>query len=363
MSQSPYTATRGSEVPPAGRHDAKPSFAEACMNRRSALAGMILAFLTCIPCLRADDWPQWRGLDRSGVSKEKGLLKQWPEKGPALVWTFRNAGFGFCSFAVVEDTLYTLGTRDKEEIVIALDVKEGKELWTAKIGPIFTFKGNTWGDGPRSTPTIDGNYLYALGGQGQLVCLDVAQKGKENWRKNLIQDFKGVMMSEWGYSESPLVDGDRLICTPGGSEGTVAALDNQTGVVLWRTKELTNKAPYSSAVVADIQGTRQYIQTSFVDDKAGGVVSGIAAKDGKVLWTMPMFSGPSYAIGPTPIVAGNTVFVTANSLNATHAFEISPDFKVTDKYPLKNQKNLKNFHGGVVLVEGHLYAHTDSLGW
>src|SRR5262245_34019522 len=328
------------------------------MNR---LIGSIL--LLSASLASAADWPQWRGPDRSGVSKETGLLKKWPEKGPPLTWTYRDAGLGFSSFAVVKDTLYTLGTRGEDEIVIALDAAKGKELWTAKIGSIFTFKGNQWGDGPRSTPTIDGNFLYALGGQGELVCLDVAQKGKEIWRKSLIKDFKGVMMSEWGYSESPLVDGDRLICTPGGSEGTVAALDKKTGAVLWRTKELTNKAPYSSAVVADIQGTRQYIQTSFVDDKAGGVVSGIAAKDGKVLWTMPMFSGPSYAIGPTPIVAGNTVFVTANSLNATHAFEISPDFKVTDKYPLKNQKNLKNFHGGVVLVEGHLYAHTDSLGW
>src|SRR5205823_9432118 len=134
-------------------------------------------------------------------------------EGPKLLWTYKNAGEGFSSFAVVGETLYTLGTRGGDEVVLALDVNKGTEKWSAKIGPIFKAGGN-WGHGPRSTPTIDGSRLFALGSQGDLVCLDLKTKGSEIWRRNLIRDFGGEMMTEWGYSESPLVDGPRLVCTP-----------------------------------------------------------------------------------------------------------------------------------------------------
>ncbi len=334
------------------------------MNRRIALGGLLL--FASIPFLGAADWPQWRGPDRSGISKETGLLKQWPKQGPPLAWTFRNAGMGFSSFAVVKDTLYTLGTRDQDEIVIALNAQEGKELWTAKIGPIFTFKGNSWGDGPRSTPTIDGSCLYALGGQGELVCLDITQKGKEVWRKNLITDFKGEMMSEWGYAEAPLVDGDRLICTPGGAEGTLAALDKQTGAVKWRSTGLKQKAPYTSVTVAEIHGVRQYIQMSAVADKNDGFVSGFAAANGNVLWSTPLFKGYVYSISSSPaIVVGATVYVTCLSETTSncHAFALEPDFTVKDLYTKKNQNSMKNNHGGVVLVGGNIYGYSERIGW
>src|SRR4051794_2327988 len=122
----------------------------------------------------ADDWPQYRGPDRPDVSKEKGRLQSWPRGGPKLLWTYKNPGLGFSGPAVVGDRLYTLGGRGSDEYVIALDVTKGTEVWSRKIGPLFTFKGNAWGDGPRSTPTIDGDRLYALGGQGILVCLSLA---------------------------------------------------------------------------------------------------------------------------------------------------------------------------------------------
>lgn len=310
----------------------------------------------------AADWPQWRGPDRTGVSKETGLLKSWPKDGPKLLWTYKNAGLGFSSFAIVGGKLYTLGTRGEDEVVIVLD-KEGKELWIAKIGPIFTFKANVWGDGPRSTPTIDGNHLHALGGQGELVCLDISEKGRVVWRKNLITDFEGEMMSEWGYSESPLVDGKVLICTPGGKKGTLIALDKQTGAVLWRSKDLDHKAPYSSILPVELHGVRQYIQTSYVDDVAGGFVSGFAAKDGKVLWSMPIQKGHSYAICPTPIVDGNQVYVTCGYGGGCHLFEISKEFKATELFSKKNQRSVKNTHGGVVLLGGFIYGHSEDLGW
>ena len=335
------------------------------MIRVRALAGLLTLFV-CVALVRADDWPQWRGPDRSGISKETGLLKQWPEKGPKLVWSYRDAGFGFSGFAVVKDTLYTLGTRNKDEIVIAVDAKDGKELWTAKVGPIFTFKGNVWGDGPRSTPTIDGNNLYALGGQGELVCLDIAQKGKEVWRKNLIKDLKGEMMSEWGYSESPLIDGDRLICTPGGPEGTLAVLDKKTGAVQWRSAGLKQKAPYTSAAAAEIHGVRQYVQLSAAVDKNDGFLSGFAAADGKVLWSTPLFKGYVYSISSSPpIVVDNTVYVTylSETTSNCHRFAIDKDFQVKDLYTGKNNNTIKNNHGGVVLVGDHVYGYSERAGW
>src|SRR5262249_36391652 len=245
------------------------------------------------------------------------------------------AGLGFSSFAIVGGNIYTLGTRDdKEEVIIALD-KVGRELWTANIGPIFTFKSNVWGDGPRGTPTIDGKYLYALGGQGDLVCVDISDRGKEIWRKNLIRDLGGEMMSEWGYSESPLVDDKLLICTPGGEHGTLAALDKTNGSLVWQSKELKHKAPYSSIMPANIHGARQYIQLSYVD-AVGGFVNGVAATDGKLLWSAPIFKGDSYAAAPTPIVKDNLVYVTTGYGGGCHLFEIAKDFTATDLFSKRN---------------------------
>jgi outer membrane protein assembly factor BamB len=315
----------------------------------------------------AADWPQWRGPDRSGVSMETGLLKAWPKGGPKLLWTYRNAGLGFSGPAIVGDRLYTIGVRDEMTHVIAVNVGDGQEIWSTKIGPLFTFKGNSWGDGPRSTPTVDGAHLYALDATGLLVCLEAA-KGKEIWRKDLVKDLGGEMMSEWGYSESPLVDGALLICTPGGEKGTLAALDKKTGTVKWRSTALKNKAPYSSVVISEAGGVRQYIQTSYINDEEGGVVSGFAAKDGKLLWSESTFkASKSYAIAPTPIVRKNLVYVTSNMNGpGCHLFELTAKgngIAAKDLYPKKNHKKLKNDHGGVVLVGDHVYGHSGGQGW
>lgn len=312
----------------------------------------------------AADWPQWRGPERSGVSKETGMLPSWPKEGPKLLWTFKNAGESFSSCAVVGETLYTLGTRGPEEIVIALEVGTGKEAWTAKIGPIFEAQGN-WGHGPRATPTIDGNNLYALGSQGDLICLDL-KSHKEVWRKNLPKDLGGEMMTDWGFSESPVVDGPLLVCTPGGKKGLMAALKKATGELVWQSDTLKHKAPYSSIMPATIHGVRQYIQNSYAGDTIGGFVSGIAAADGKVLWSVPTFKGESYDIGATPIVVDNLVYVsTDNTITGCHCFEIDKTFKPKDLYKNKkaNQKAMKNNHGGVILVDQHVYGFSDKNGW
>ncbi len=330
------------------------------------LAAVLLLVLFCaLSQLHADDWPQFRGPNRTGVSAEKGLLPTWPKEGPKLLWKKSDAGLGFSSFAVVQGKLYTLGTDEKfaDEVVLAYDAKSGDKLWSAKIGPLFTFAGNSWGDGPRSTPTVDGKLLYALGGQGDLVCIDISQNGKEVWRKNLIKDFDGVMMTEWGYSESPVIDGDLVLVTPGGDKGTFVALDKATGAVKWRTTELTDAAPYSTGVMAEINGARQFIQNSSVTGNKGGTLSGVDAKTGKLLWSQPTFKQSSYAIAPSPVVDGNKVYITTGYGGGSHLFEISKDQKAKDLFPKAAQKKIKNTHGGVVRIGGHIYGHTEPGAW
>jgi outer membrane protein assembly factor BamB len=340
-----------------------------------------LAFLTCLltfPGLaQADDWPQFGGPDRSGSSQEKGLLQSWPKGGPKLLWTYKDSGLGYSSPAIVGDRLYTLGARGDTAFVICLDVKSGKEIWHSKLGPRFTFKGNRWGDGPRSTPTVDGKLLYALGGYGDLVCLETTG-GKEVWRKNLRKDLGGQMMTVWGYSESPLVDGDKVICTPGGPKGTLAALDKKTGKVIWRSKELKDCATYASLRLLKLGDVRQYVGLSFhvdnyepTEGKGGAVegaaaVAGVAAADGKLLWHQPFFKGSAYEISPTPQIQGNLVYVTAESTRC-QLLQITPEskerFAVKELYNRLARKVMENWHGGVVLAGKYVYGYSNGKGW
>lgn len=332
------------------------------------LAGIVVASVA-----RADDWPQFRGPDRSGVSKETGLLKVWPKDGPKLAWTFKNAGLGHSSFAIVKGVLYTLGTdwdpkkpnaTDFGEYIIAIDAAKGAELWRHKIGPISTYPppSNAYGDGPRSTPTIDGNLLFALSGDGELVCLDLATK-KEAWRKNLVKDLDGVM-GKYGYSESPLIDGDKLICSPGGAKGTLAALDKKTGTVLWRSKGLTNLVHYTSPVVADIHGVRQYIQTSYVSKPGDihGEVNGVDT-NGNLLWSGTIYTGENEGSAATPVVSGNLVYTTVGFGGGCHLFEIGKNQQAVEKYKKPTWKKVKNTNGGVVLIDGHIYGHSERDTW
>lgn len=340
------------------------------MTSRWLCSGVLLAVVSAAGAM---DWPQWRGPDRTNVSNETGLLKAWPKGGPKLAWTNKTMGLGFSSPSIVGDKLYTLGSRDDTTFLIVLNAKSGEEQWSAKVGKMFTFDGNTWGDGPRSTPAIDGDRVYVLGGYGDLVCFDIAKRA-EVWRKNLVKDLGGEMMfsgvakppAEWGYSESPLVDGDWVICTPGGAKGTLAALDKKTGALVWQSKKLTNQAPYSSVVVSEAGGVRQYIQTSYSSSPEGGFISGFAAKTGELLWTQPIFKRSSYAIAPTPIVHDNLVYITSGYGGGCHLFELSGKgngIKAKELYPNNLQKTVKNTHGGVVRVGDHIYGHSEVLGW
>ncbi len=312
---------------------------------RSCTALLAFSTLSLSASAAGSDWPQWRGPDRTDVSKETGLLKAWPAAGPKRLWLFENAGHGYSGPAIANGKYFTLGTRDGSEILLVLDANTGRELWTAKLGEILD---NGWGDGPRGTPTVDGDRVYALSGPGELVCLKVAD-GKILWKASM-KDLGGKRPN-WGYTESVLVNGPHVLCTPGGAKGTVAALDKLTGKVVWQSSEITEAAHYSSIVPAQINGQAQLVQRN---EKS---IFGLAPKDGKILW-QTTFPGRT-AVIPTPIVRGNDVYVTAGYGAGSKLVRISADNKVTDVY---ENKVMKNHHGGVVLVGDHVYGHNDN-GW
>jgi outer membrane protein assembly factor BamB len=324
-----------------------------------AVFALVVAGTTSAQESAKGDWPQWRGPKRDGVSTDKGLLKEWPKEGPTLLWKATGAGRGYATVAVTGGKIYTMGdgpstAGDSDEYVLAFEEATGKQLWKAKVGPAYNkyeSQHEDW-DSSRSTPTIDGGSLYALSAFGDLVCLESAT-GKEVWRKNLEKDFGGKVMSGWGYSESPLVEGENLLVTPGGSKGTVAALNKKTGALVWQSSGLTDPAAYASLVPAEIGGVPQVL---VLTSKS---VAGIATKDGKVLWQADR-PGKT-AVIPTPIYKEGLLFVTSSYGVGCNAFKITADggsFKAEEIYA---NKDMSNHHGGVILVGDYLYGTSDAL--
>jgi outer membrane protein assembly factor BamB len=299
------------------------------------------------------DWPQFRGPDRTDISADKGLLKEWPEDGPPVAWKASGLGEGFSSVSVAGDRIYSMGDREDACYLIALDRTSGKEAWSAKVG-------KTGGNykGPRSTPTVDGQRVYALGQLGDLLCCDV-KTGDVIWKKNLVDDFKGEA-GAWNYTESVLIDEGKVICTPGGQESSMVALNKNNGEVIWRG--LTNErdqAAYASPVVATIDGVRQYVQLL----SKGGAA--FAAKDGKLLWRFGV-SGDRFedntANIPTPIVKGNRVFFCAGYGRGGAMVEVKKEGSQFIAKELWFNNDVKNKHGGVIWLGKYLYGDTDDRG-
>lgn len=330
------------------------------MNRTRSLVLVLFA-----PALFGADWPQWQGPTRDNISPEKGLLKEWPKNGPPLAWTFKSTGAGYSGPAIVGDRLYIMGAREGKEYLLALDVKDGKERWKVEIGPSYTFPGNKWGDGPRATPSVAGGHVYALGGYGDLVCARL--NGTEQWRVSMKTDLEGEINPGevgpagigCGYSWSPLVDGDQLICFPGGPKGAVAALDlKNKGKVLWRSTDLKEQASYSSPIAATVHGVRQYI----VLFSAG--LAGVDAKTGNVLWQYkrrPPY--PPVAVIPTPLYHDGHVYVSVGEGMGCDLVKLTRDGEKFDAKKVYSNKVMKNELGGFVLVDGHVYGHSDKRGW
>jgi len=315
------------------------------MNTKDFRALIVLAAIVfCLSEARAQDWPQWRGPNRDGISKETGLLKQWPATGPALVWKATGAGGGYSSLAISGGRIFTMGVRAGRENVIAFDVATGKELWATPHGAVFS---NDRGDGPRGTPTVDGDRLYALGGNGDLSCLDT-KTGKIVWTLNILQKFGGEN-PKWGISESPLVIGEKVLVNPGGPNASVMALNKKDGTVIWKTQ--SDQAGYSSAMPVQIGGTTQIV--FFTDQRALGV----DLKDGKFLWSYPKASN-NVANVATPIVRGNRVFVSSDYGTGAALVEIKADGTAQEVY---FTKEMRNHHSSSILIGDYLYGFSSGI--
>lgn len=314
------------------------------MNIRTVLGFVLILFGASHLAAQSGDWPQWRGPNRDGVSKEAGLLKQWPADGPSLIWKATGAGTGYSSLAIAGGRIYTMGVRGEREYVIAFDVATGKELWATAHGERYK---DDRGDGPRGTPTVDGDRLYALGGNGDLSCIDT-KTGRIVWAINLLQKFGGSNPN-WGISESPLVIGDKVLVNAGGPGASVIALSKKDGSLVWKSQ--SDEAGYSSAMPVQIGSTTQVV--FFTAKRAVGV----DLKDGHLLWEYAKPSNRTANVA-TPVVKGNRIFISSDYGTGGGVVEIKPDGTAQEVY---FTRDMKNHHSSSILVGDYLYGFSSGI--
>jgi len=313
----------------------------------------------------AADWPQWRGANRDGICTETSLLRSWPEGGPKLLWEITGLGKGYSSLAIIDGRFYTMGDvrleSEKVQCVLAYDLSTRRRLWAAKVGP-------THSDGPRCTPTVDDGLIYAIGTDGDLVCVD-ADTGTVRWRKNLQSDLGGRNPG-WKYSESPLIDGDKLLCTPGGRNAVIVALNKKTGELIWKSsmpdigRRGKDEAGYSSIVVAQAGGIRQYVQLT-----NKGLI-GVAAKDGGFLWGYNKIANRTANVS-TPVVRGEYVFCSTAYSTGSALLKLTAEGDSVNPAPAAgvgvnaeevyflDPRTFQNHHGGFVRIGDYIYGGHD----
>ena len=293
------------------------------------------------------DWFQWRGPNRDGISAETGLLQDWPKSGPPLAWRHTGAGNGYSSFSSAGGRLYTLGARAGTEYVIALDRATGKKVWEFQNGRRFE---NDRGDGPRSTPTIDGDRLYVFGGSGDLTCLEAAT-GKRIWTVNLVQKFGGVN-PYWGYSESPLVLGDRILVNAGGRRAGIVAINKADGATLWQ--QHNDGAGYSSPMLMRTGSLNQAI--FFTEARAMAV----DPRDGRLLWSYHKANNGTANVA-TPVVRGTRVFVSSDYGTGGALLDVRAAGNIATANEVYFTRDMRNHHSSSVLVGEHLYGFSSSI--
>ena len=321
------------------------------MNRREFLPLVFApAFAPWEAQAAADlDWPQWRGPDRTGLSKETGLLGSWPGSGPKQLWSISTLGEGYGTMAISRDRIFVQGTRSRESVVHCLNRADGKPIWTTPLGSRLD---QDRGPGPRGTPTVDGDLLYALSEDGDLQCLRTAN-GSSVWRKNILRDFHGENPN-WLISESPLVDGDKLVFTPGGRSAGIVAVDKKTGKDVWFSKELSDPAGYSSCIAVDVGGVRAY--TTLTARSAAGV----RASDGKMLWRYERVANRVANIA-TPVIAGNRVFYSTAYSTGCVLLDLKAANGELQAEEVYFSREMMNHHGGVVHVNGYVYGFSNAI--
>jgi outer membrane protein assembly factor BamB len=353
------------------------------MKRSLACLAVLLTASIFAPSAAALDWPQWQGPNRDGVSAETGLLKEWPKDGPPLAWKVTDLGGGYSAPSIAAGRIYGMSKRDGKEVVWALNEADGVELWATPIGTPIHQMMSQGEEGPGCTPTVDGDRLYAIGNGGDFACLHVAD-GKVLWQHSLVRDFGGKPPM-WAYRESPLVDGDKVVCTPGADDAMLVALNKMSGETIWKSKVPAAAAPtpgggvagpgvpgsvpggpgggrgfgggsgaaYASAIAIDFQGQRQYVQFT-----AKGLI-GVSASDGKFLWRYDKpANGPGINCS-SPLYHDGMIFASSaygaggGLAKLTHDADTGGGIKAQEVW---FSRKLANHHGGVVLFEGRLYG-------
>jgi outer membrane protein assembly factor BamB len=318
------------------------------MNRLT-IGAILVAAAVATGAAAGSDWPQWRGPNRDGVSSETGLLKQWPAGGPPAAWTTTGLGKGYGSVAVVGDRLFVQGTEGNSSAVFSLRRQDGARVWSRALGRTLD---QDKGGGPRGTPTVDGDVLFALSEAGDLACLRVADGGVV-WARNVLADFGGRNPT-WLISESPLVDGPHVIVTPGGRGASLVAIDKKTGKTVWTTKDLSEPAGYSSVIAADIEGVRTLI--TLTSQSAVGV----RATDGKLMWRYAKAANDTANI-TTPVFFANRVFVTSAYNTGAALLHLRAENGEVGVSELYFTRDMMNHHGGVVFVNGYLYGYSNAI--
>lgn len=325
-------------------------------------AFVFTAFLlsTFVSANAESPWPCFRGPGRTAVSKETGLLQEWPAEGPKLLLEAKGAGRGYASVVIADGMMFTLGdglstAEDKDEYLSAFDLKTGSQVWKTKTGPAWNSGPESW-QSSRATPALDGDRIYVITPYGKLYCCE-SKTGKEIWTKDLKEAFGGDKGDGWGYSESVLIDGDVLVCTPGKEKNTMVAMNKMTGEKIWSSSRPGDKgAGHACIVITDIGGTKVYVNTT----ASGGL--GVRASDGKLLWTWE--DPQATAVIPTPVVRNDYVFLVAGYNSGGTLLKQIPgaggEVTVEKVYGLK--KDLRNKHGGVLLMGDYLYGDKDDAG-
>ncbi len=293
------------------------------------------------------EWDQWRGPNRDGKSPESGLLAEWPDAGPERVWIIESLGAGYSSLAVSDGTLFTQGVKRGKQFLIALDAETGEIVWETEHGKPYS---NGRGDGPRGTPTVDGDRIYALGGDGNLICAD-SSTGAKIWERHLLKTYGGRNI-KWGISESPLVDGDRLIVNAGGPGASIVALNKATGKEIWKTQ--SDEAGYSSAVPADIDGVRQYILFT------GEAAVGVLATNGELLWRYTPVSNTTANVA-TPVVRDNLAFFSSSYGTGCALLRLENANGSTTASEVYFNRDMRNHYSTAVLLGEHLYGFSGAI--
>jgi outer membrane protein assembly factor BamB len=320
---------------------------------RNRFENVILVAVLCgvglLSPVSAQDWPQWRGAQRTGLSAESGLLKQWPGEGPRKGWSVTGLGEGYGSLAIRGDRILLQGTTGGASVVYCLSRQTGKTIWSAALGPKVE---ESRGNGPRGTPTIDDERVYVLTENGDLACLRLRDGGPV-WRKNILREFGGSNPN-WMISESPLIDGERVIVSPGGKRAGMVALNKMTGARVWVTEDLSDEAAYSSPILVDVGGVRTILNFT------AAAAVGVRAADGKLMFRYDRAANGT-ANCATPVFGDNKVFFSSAYGTGGALLKLHADGGIVRAEEAYFTREMMNHHGGMVLVNGFLYGFSNSI--